>query len=184
MADTTLYSEDKLSAMLMAVDGEILLVNRDGVIQYAESAESVLSSSFSNAEGAYLWDVFSQDITQQLMQAMSSVFLHNSKQELSVQIEEGEQVSNRKVKVVRCGEWEVVMLFLVADVAAEVAKTDLKAMYQKIENMAGLIPMCSCCKNIRDSEGFWLELEVYLHKHANTEITHTMCPTCQEKWYK
>lgn len=187
MADT-LYSEDKITAILRAIGGEMLLVNRDGVVQYAETTESVLNSSFQNAEGAFLWDVFSQEIAQRLMLAMSTVFLHNSVQELAIQIEAGEHIASRKAKVVRCGEWEVAILFMSEETTlgntAEDAKTELRMIYKKIENMSGLIPMCSCCKKIRDSEGFWTQLEVYLQKHANTEITHTMCPNCQEEWYK
>ncbi|MEL6822407.1 MAG: hypothetical protein AAFP70_11640 [Calditrichota bacterium] len=187
MADT-IYSEDKVTALLSAISGEMLLVNRDAVIQYAESADSVLNASFTNAEGAYLWDVFTQDIAQKLMQAMSAVFLHNSRQELTVQIIEGDQSTTRKVKVVRCGEWEAAILFMtdespVSDSVKD-RELELKHIQQKMITKNALIPMCSSCKEIRDKDGFWVKLEVYLHRHANIDITHTMCPTCQEEWYK
>jgi PAS domain S-box-containing protein len=41
-----------------------------------------------------------------------------------------------------------------------------------------IIPICSSCKKIRDTEGQWNQVEKYLHDHSGAEFTHGICPEC------
>lgn len=50
--------------------------------------------------------------------------------------------------------------------------------------LEGLLPICSFCKSIRDSEGAWLGLEQYLTDRAKVSFTHGVCPDCLEKHYR
>jgi PAS domain S-box-containing protein len=43
-----------------------------------------------------------------------------------------------------------------------------------------LLPICSGCKRIRDENGRWWPLEVYITKHTDADITHTLCNDCSE----
>jgi hypothetical protein len=36
---------------------------------------------------------------------------------------------------------------------------------------------------VRDDEGFWEEVEAYLHKRADIHFSHGMCPDCGQKLY-
>jgi CheY-like chemotaxis protein len=40
------------------------------------------------------------------------------------------------------------------------------------------IPICACCKKIRDKNGDWKEPEVYFLKHLELKFTHTICAEC------
>jgi len=46
-----------------------------------------------------------------------------------------------------------------------------------------LFEFCACCKKIRDDKSYWNDIEAYLHKHAHTQFTHTMCPECIKTHY-
>ncbi len=60
---------------------------------------------------------------------------------------------------------------------------ELKEALSKVKVLSGLVPICANCKNIRDDEGFWNHIEVYLQSHSSIEFTHGICPTCVRKLY-
>jgi len=60
---------------------------------------------------------------------------------------------------------------------------ELKEALLKVRTLAGLLPICSSCKRIRDDEGRWQPLEDYIREHSEAEFTHTICPECAKKTY-
>lgn len=52
-----------------------------------------------------------------------------------------------------------------------------------IKTLSGMLPICSSCKNIRDDQGYWEEVELYVKKHSTAEFTHGICPACCKKLY-
>jgi predicted hydrocarbon binding protein len=60
---------------------------------------------------------------------------------------------------------------------------DLRKALAEIKTLTGLIPICSSCKNIRDDEGYWHNVEKYVADHSEADFTHGICPTCQKKFY-
>lgn len=58
-----------------------------------------------------------------------------------------------------------------------------KQQKEEVTTLRGLLPMCASCKKIRDANGRWNHLEVYLETHEAVEITHSMCDDCIVKWY-
>ena len=48
--------------------------------------------------------------------------------------------------------------------------------------LSGLLPTCACCKKIRDDEGYWNELEVYIDQHSEASFSHGLCPSCLEDY--
>lgn len=52
-----------------------------------------------------------------------------------------------------------------------------------VNTLRGLLPICSSCKRIRDSEGCWHELEAYIGSRSAAEFSHGICPTCMETLY-
>jgi glucose-6-phosphate-specific signal transduction histidine kinase len=65
----------------------------------------------------------------------------------------------------------------------EQTNKDLQEAMDNIKTLSGLIPICAHCKSIRDDEGFWQQLEFYLHERTELEFTHGICPSCVEKHY-
>ena len=58
-----------------------------------------------------------------------------------------------------------------------------------IKTLQGLLPICSRCKDIRDEQGYWNQIETYISDHAEVHFSHSLCEKCseelygQEKWF-
>jgi ligand-binding sensor domain-containing protein len=53
----------------------------------------------------------------------------------------------------------------------------------RIKVLSGLLPICAACKNIRDDQGYWSQIEVYIREHSEAQFTHGLCPACVAKLY-
>jgi hypothetical protein len=61
--------------------------------------------------------------------------------------------------------------------------TELQDAAARIRTLGGLLPICSNCKNIRDDQGYWKQIESYIRDHSEAEFTHSLCPVCAKKLY-
>ncbi len=53
----------------------------------------------------------------------------------------------------------------------------------ELNMLRGLLPICSNCKNIRDDDGYWSDIESYVAENSDIEFTHTLCSKCMKKLY-
>lgn len=60
---------------------------------------------------------------------------------------------------------------------------ELQENLSEIKVLRGILPICSFCKNIRNDEGYYEQLESYIHKHSGVDFSHTICPSCMKKHY-
>ncbi len=60
---------------------------------------------------------------------------------------------------------------------------ELQIALSKVRTLQGLIPICSSCHKIRDDDGYWNRIEVYLKDHSDAEVTHGLCPECVVRLY-
>jgi len=65
----------------------------------------------------------------------------------------------------------------------QLKKAELQEVLTKIKVLNGLLPICAYCKNIRDDEGYWKQIELYIRDHAEVEFSHCICPDCAKKFY-
>jgi hypothetical protein len=56
-----------------------------------------------------------------------------------------------------------------------------RQLTSQIETLQSLLPICAWCKRVRNDSGYWYQIEKYITAHSNTQITHGICPECQEK---
>jgi K+-sensing histidine kinase KdpD len=61
------------------------------------------------------------------------------------------------------------------------ARNELEAALAQVQTLRGLIPICAWCKKIRNDNGYWEQLELYITKHSEADFTHGMCPDCARK---
>ena len=61
---------------------------------------------------------------------------------------------------------------------------DLIKINEEIRTLRGIIPICSSCKKIRDDDGYWHQVEIYIRDHSEADFTHGICPDCLSKFYK
>jgi PAS domain S-box-containing protein len=45
------------------------------------------------------------------------------------------------------------------------------------------LSVCSHCKRIRDEDGLWINLEVYLRDHSEAKLTTAVCSFCKKRHY-
>jgi PAS domain S-box-containing protein len=55
---------------------------------------------------------------------------------------------------------------------------ELRDALKKVRTLSGLLPICSKCKKIRDDQGYWSQVEIYVMKHSDAQFTHGLCPEC------
>ncbi len=59
----------------------------------------------------------------------------------------------------------------------------LEASLAEIKTLRGILPLCSFCKKIRDDKGYWEQVDTYIKKHSEADISHSICPECLKKYY-
>jgi len=62
-------------------------------------------------------------------------------------------------------------------------KRNLEKALKENKTLRGLIPICSNCKKIRDDDGYWHQVEVYLRDHSDADFSHSICPDCIKRLY-
>lgn len=67
----------------------------------------------------------------------------------------------------------------------ELEKTNkaLEKAMAEVRTLSGLLPICANCKKIRDDQGYWEQIEVYLSEHSKAQFSHGICPDCLRKLY-
>lgn len=65
----------------------------------------------------------------------------------------------------------------------ERANRELTKALETVKTLRGLIPICARCKKIRDDDGYWQQIEVYVRQHSEAEFSHSMCPDCARALY-
>ena len=59
---------------------------------------------------------------------------------------------------------------------------ELQESLRTIKKLSGLVPICAWChKTIRNEQGTWMDLEVYIEDHSEAKFTHGMCPDCLKR---
>lgn len=60
---------------------------------------------------------------------------------------------------------------------------NLKRALEENTNLKKILPICACCKKIRDKQGEWFQLEEYLSRVSNIDFTHSICDDCLKNYY-
>ena len=60
---------------------------------------------------------------------------------------------------------------------------ELHRALNEIRILRGIVPICAGCKKIRDDQGYWKQVEVYLQEHTEAEFSHGLCPDCKKRLY-
>lgn len=70
-----------------------------------------------------------------------------------------------------------------AEAEREKLLRDLQQALSEVKTLSGLLPICASCKKIRDDEGYWHQVEVYVQRHSRAAFTHGFCPECMKRLY-
>jgi len=54
----------------------------------------------------------------------------------------------------------------------------LQVALAEVKELRGMLAMCAGCKKVRDEDGMWVHVDMYLKKHTKAEISHGLCTDC------
>jgi PAS domain S-box-containing protein len=61
--------------------------------------------------------------------------------------------------------------------------SQLQQALAELKTLRGIIPVCSFCKKVRDDRGYWEQVDVYIRKHSEADVSHGICPDCLKKHF-
>jgi K+-sensing histidine kinase KdpD len=76
----------------------------------------------------------------------------------------------------------ITVLSLFAFLVDRTAK-QTRLLAREARVLSGLLPICSFCKRIRDQDGGWHPLELYISEHSEALLSHSLCPECTKAHY-
>ena len=59
----------------------------------------------------------------------------------------------------------------------------LQRAMAEVKTLSGLLPICAHCKKIRNDQGYWEQVDVYLQNKTDVHFTHGICPECYHQIY-
>ena len=59
----------------------------------------------------------------------------------------------------------------------------LRMALSEIRTLKGIIPICSYCRNVRNDQGAWDQLEAYIMANSEARFSHGICPDCLPKTF-
>ncbi|MEJ2671012.1 MAG: hypothetical protein P8168_02185 [Deltaproteobacteria bacterium] len=60
---------------------------------------------------------------------------------------------------------------------------ELQVIKAENHHKGSLLPICSCCKRIRNGQGDWTQVENYFKSRFQVQFTHSICPECVTNVY-
>ena len=56
----------------------------------------------------------------------------------------------------------------------------LEEALASVQQLQGMLPICSYCKKVRDDTHYWQTVENYISAHSHVQFSHGICPPCYE----
>jgi AmiR/NasT family two-component response regulator len=60
---------------------------------------------------------------------------------------------------------------------------ELQTAMSQIKTLSGLLPICASCKKIRNDDGYWQDVAVYIRERSDAEFSHGICPDCAKEFF-
>ncbi len=70
-----------------------------------------------------------------------------------------------------------------AELEKERLVENLTEALENVHLLSGLLPICAVCKDIRDDEGAWHQIEKYISENSESDFSHGICPKCLKDHY-
>ena len=62
-------------------------------------------------------------------------------------------------------------------------KKALEKQLEELKVLRGIIPICMKCKKVRNDDGYWEQVETYVHQRSHANFSHGVCPECAGVMY-
>ncbi len=61
--------------------------------------------------------------------------------------------------------------------------TKLNKALNEIKTLRDFIPICASCKSVRNDDGYWKQIELYISEQTGSKFSHGICPDCSKRLY-
>lgn len=165
-----------LRKVLEAVPEVVLVVDREGTIQYINHVEEGYERD--QVIGSNSDSIMSPDSREEFWRILTSVCETGEPAEYEVRTSsptgEEQWYRSRMAPLYDDGEVKAVMIM-----ATNIS--ELKAAQAESEQWRRLLPICSWCDRIQDEEGQWETIEARLERESGTKVSHGLCPDCYQE---
>ncbi len=56
--------------------------------------------------------------------------------------------------------------------------SQIDSLLKEVETLKGILPICACCKRVRDDSDYWVQIEQFVRDRSKVQFSHTYCPEC------
>jgi AraC-like DNA-binding protein/HAMP domain-containing protein len=63
----------------------------------------------------------------------------------------------------------------------KIKNIELRKALDEVKQLRGFLPICTSCKNVRDDQGYWENIEIYISNHSDAICTDSLCPDCEAR---
>jgi PAS domain S-box-containing protein len=182
---------DNAPDMFVSVDahkGTVLQCNRTFVEVLGFKKEEVI--------GRPVFDIYTSDSAEHAKSSIFPLFLETGLvdgEELQVLKKDGSTIDvSLNVSAIRDANGNIVQSrSILRDISKQKQMKEerekliehLQEALKEIKTLRGILPVCSFCKRVRDDQGFWEQVDVYLQRHSLADISHSICPKCAKEHY-
>ena len=172
-------------------DGIVVLDQNGKVYEANQRYADMLGYSMEEVHQLHVWDWDTQWTKEQLMEMIRTVDEAGDHFETSHRRKDGTlldvEISTngavyRGQKLIFCVCRDITHRKQ-AEKEREKLIQELQEALKEIKTLRGILPLCSFCKKIRDDKGYWEQVDVYIHKYSQADISHSVCPACMKKHY-
>lgn len=164
---------DALGKLLEAVPEVVLVIDREGTIQYVNRLEEGYKRE--DVIGMRADAVLAPGAREEFWAHLASVCKTGEVREYEMEASSpaGEKQWYRSRMEPFRSDGAVTRVVILATNISE-----LKAAEAEAERWRRLVPICSWCDKIRDEAGEWKTIEAHLERETGTKVSHGMCPDC------
>lgn len=69
------------------------------------------------------------------------------------------------------------------EVQVQERTAELEQALGEVKRLSGFIPICASCKNVRNDQGYWTQVEAYISERSEATFSHGLCPNCIRQLY-
>jgi PAS domain S-box-containing protein len=185
-----------LESVLDESTDPIFNILEDGTYRYVNRA---FSSHFDREPeeviGRRIYDIFPPEEAEKRMAVVKKSFATGETIVFEVRVPMAREVDRfflTSVKPILDSEGQVTSVVCISKDITERKRVeqerekliqDLQDALAQVRTLSGLLPICANCKNIRDDQGYWIQIEAYIRDHSAAEFTHGICPGCREQFF-
>ena len=96
----------------------------------------------------------------------------------------GEAVRDAEGRIIRLqGAFQDITKHKQVQAEREKLIKELQDALAEVKTLRGILPICMHCKKIRDDQGAWTQLDLYIKEHTDVDFSHGMCNPCMKKMH-